>query len=32
MSIPTTLQGYKDGTLTQTDDGLKHNTLIIDSL
>ena len=30
MSIPTTLRGYKDGLLTQKDDGLKHNTLIID--
>ena len=29
-SIPTTLRGYKDGSLTQKDDGLKHNTPIID--
>ena len=26
MSIPTTSQGYSDGSLTQKNDGLKHNT------
>ena len=30
MSVPTTLWGYNNGSLTQKDDGLKHNTLIID--
>ena len=29
-SIPATLRGYNDGSLTQKDDGLKHNTPIID--
>ena len=26
MSIPTTLRGYNHGSLTQKDNGLKHNT------
>ena len=30
MSIPTTLRGYNDDSLTQKDDGLKLNALIID--
>ena len=30
MSIPTTLPGYNDDSLTQKDAGLKHNTSIID--
>ena len=30
MSIPTTLQGYNDGSLIQKDNGLKHNTPITD--
>ena len=30
MSIPTTLRGYIDGSLTQKDDGLKLNAPIID--
>ena len=29
MSITTILREYKDGSLTQKDDGLKHNTPII---
>ena len=29
ISIPTTLRGYNGGSLTQKDDGLKHNTPII---
>ena len=29
MSIPTTLRGYNDGSLTQKDHDLKHNTPII---
>ena len=29
MSIPTILWEYKDGSLTQKDDGLKHITPII---
>ena len=30
MSIPTTLRGYSNVSLTQKDDGLNHNTPIID--
>ena len=30
MSIPTTFQGYNDGSLIQKDNGLKHNTPITD--
>ena len=30
MSIPTTLRGHNDGSLTQKDDDLKHNTHFID--
>ena len=29
MSIPTTLRGYSDSSLTQKDHGLKQNTPII---